>query len=54
MVDYLVARAGFARLVAYFSAFAESQDHAVNFERSFGLAQQAFEREVRDDLATRS
>jgi hypothetical protein len=54
MVDYLVGRGGFPRLVEYFKAFAESRDHERNFERSFGLAPRDFERAALADLVTHS
>jgi hypothetical protein len=51
MVDHLVARGGFARVVEYFRAFAASPDHGQNFEQAFGLTPAEFERAVLEDLA---
>jgi hypothetical protein len=51
MVDRLIARGGFARVVEYFGAFTVRRDHEQNFERAFGLTPAAFEREMLVDLA---
>jgi hypothetical protein len=51
MVDHLIERGGFARVVEYFRAFTRSGEGDQNFERVFGLTLGAFEREVVDGLA---
>jgi len=53
MVDRLVARGGFDGLVRYFQSFTVGRDHDANFERTFGLTVQAFERDALDGLARR-
>jgi hypothetical protein len=52
MVDRLVQRDGFARVVDYFRAFTESHDREQNFARVFGMSLDAFEREMLDALIT--
>jgi hypothetical protein len=46
LVDRLAAHDGLASLRAYFGAFRESMDPAVNFEAAFGLTLGDFEREI--------
>lgn len=46
LTDELIARAGFDRLVAYFAAFARSEDRYGVFERTFGLSLARFEQEA--------
>jgi hypothetical protein len=46
LVDRLAARDGLASFRAYFGAFRESMDPAVNFEAAFGLTLGDFEREI--------
>lgn len=48
--DYLIARAGFDRVVAYFSAFTAS-DRERAFHDAFGQSRDDFEREVLDHLS---
>jgi hypothetical protein len=50
MVDRLVQRGGFERVVEYFRTFTESDDRRQNFERVFGLSVPAFEREMLDEV----
>ena len=52
MVDQLIARVGFARLVDYFREFSLSGDGDRNFERVFGRTLGAFESEGLEGLAT--
>jgi hypothetical protein len=51
MTDYLIARAGFDRLVAYFSAFAKGGERDRTFHDTFGQSRDDFEREVLDHLS---
>src|SRR5258706_296253 len=53
MVDHLVARHGFASVVAYFRAFTERRDRQANFRRVFGQTVTMFEQEFVTDLATK-
>jgi len=53
MVDHLVARHGFASVVAYFRAFTGSHDRQANFRRVFGQTVTKFEQEFLTDLATK-
>src|SRR5919201_819146 len=46
MADYLIERDGFPRVVAYFRAFAKSQNRHVNFERAFKQSIDQFEQEI--------
>lgn len=52
MVDRLIERNGFARLVEYFREFTVSEERDRIFERAFGQTLGAFEREVLEGLAT--
>jgi hypothetical protein len=51
MTDYLIARGGFDRLVAYFSAFAKGGERDRTFHDTFGQSRDDFEREVLDHLS---
>ncbi len=53
MTDYLIARAGFDRVVAYFSAFATDADRERAFQDAFAQSREEFGREVADHLAVR-
>jgi hypothetical protein len=46
MADYLIARDGFPRVVAYFSSFEHKQDRHANFRKTFGQSLEHFELEV--------
>jgi hypothetical protein len=46
MADYLIERDGFDSVVAYFRAFAASQDRRDNFARAFGQSPEEFESEI--------
>ena len=46
MADYLIARDGFPRVVAYFSSFERRQDRHANFRGTFGQSLDQFELEV--------
>lgn len=46
MADYLIARGGFDRVVAYFRSFAESRDGEANFRNAFGQTVEQFEAEI--------
>ncbi len=46
MTDELIRRHGFDRLLAYFRAFADSDDRFGNFQRAFGVSLPEFQREV--------
>jgi hypothetical protein len=46
MADYLIARDGFPRVVAYFGSFETRQDRHANFRRTFGQSLEQFEQEV--------
>lgn len=46
MVDYLVERHGFARVVEYFRFFRASQSPGENFAMAFGTSLEQFEREI--------
>jgi hypothetical protein len=46
MADYLIARDGFPRVVAYFRSFERGQDRHVNFRSTFGQSLEHFELEV--------
>lgn len=46
MADYLIARDGFPRVVAYFSSFERRQDRHTNFRSTFGQSLEQFEQEV--------
>jgi hypothetical protein len=50
MVEYLIQRDGFPRLVAYFEAVARSRDRRANFRRAFGQSVEQFEGEVTEYL----
>ena len=50
MVDRLIQRRGFERVVEYFRAFTDSDDRRRNFEHAFGLSVSDFEREILDEL----
>jgi hypothetical protein len=52
MVDYLIARDGFERVVDYFRACADSADRHANFRRAFGQELDEFEREILARLTT--
>jgi hypothetical protein len=46
MADYLIARDGFPRVVAYFRSFERRQDRHTNFRDTFGQSLELFELEV--------
>ena len=46
MADYLIARDGFPRVVAYFASFERTQDRHANFRGTFGQSLEQFELEV--------
>jgi hypothetical protein len=46
MADYLIERDGLDSVVAYFRAFAASQDRRDNFARAFGQSPEEFESEI--------
>jgi hypothetical protein len=46
MADYLIARDGFPRVVAYFRSFERKQDRHSNFRDTFGQSLEQFELEV--------
>jgi hypothetical protein len=46
MADYLIARDGFPRVVAYFTSFERRQDRHANFRATFGQSLDQFELEV--------
>jgi hypothetical protein len=46
MADYLIARDGFPRVVAYFRSFDRKQDRHANFRDTFGQSLEQFELEV--------
>jgi hypothetical protein len=46
MADYLIARDGFPRVVAYFASFERRQDRYANFRNTFGQSLDQFELEV--------
>jgi hypothetical protein len=52
MADYLIARDGFDRVVAYFRSFERRQDRHANFRETFGQSLDQFEREVLAHLKT--
>jgi hypothetical protein len=52
MVDHLIERRGFTRVVEYFREFSVSDDRHRNFERVFGQTLGAFEGEVLAHIAT--
>jgi hypothetical protein len=46
MADYLIDREGLSCVIAYFRAFAESQNRRANFQRAFGQSLEDFEHEI--------
>ena len=46
MADYLIARDGFPRVVAYFASFQRRHDRHANFRATFGQSLEQFEQEV--------
>jgi hypothetical protein len=50
MADYLIARDGFPRVVAYFRSFERKQDRHANFRDTFGQTLELFELEVLEHL----
>jgi hypothetical protein len=52
MADYLIARDGFERVVAYFRSFERRQDRHANFRETFGQSLEQFEQEVLGHLKT--
>ncbi|HEU4367186.1 MAG TPA: hypothetical protein VFV05_03040 [Methylomirabilota bacterium] len=46
MADYLIARDGFPRVIAYFGSFERRQDRHANFRATFGHSLEQFEQEV--------
>ncbi|HEX9819057.1 MAG TPA: hypothetical protein VGD07_05530 [Methylomirabilota bacterium] len=46
MADYLIARDGFPRVVAYFASFQRRPDRHANFRATFGQSLEQFEQEV--------
>lgn len=52
MADYLIARDGFDRVVAYFRSFERRQDRHANFRETFGQSLEQFEQEVLGHLKT--
>jgi hypothetical protein len=52
MGDYLIARDGFSRVVAYFRSFERKQDRYANFRDTFGQSLDQFEQEVLAHLKT--
>ncbi|MBI2466858.1 MAG: hypothetical protein HYV62_03420 [Candidatus Rokubacteria bacterium] len=57
MTDELVRRHGFDRVIAYFRAFADSDDRFGNFQRVFGVSLKAFEQDaltrIQEEVAER-
>jgi uncharacterized protein DUF4157 len=51
ITDYLIARAGFARVMTYFSAFTMGRTRERAFLDAFGQSRDDFEREVLDHLS---
>jgi hypothetical protein len=52
MADYLIARDGFPRVVAYFKSFERRHDRHAAFRETFGQTLEQFEREVLAHLKT--
>lgn len=51
LVDYLIARDGFDRVVRYFQSFARRADRSANFAAAFGQSLDEFEHEALTHLA---